>query len=151
MPGVMALTLVLTAIQNTSLPLVIEFSFSREIEDRLLAPLPTWALAWQKCMVAALRGIIAAVVILPLAAIILPGGIHVAGANWFGWVLVLIFGSITAARDGARARDRRAAEPDQRRVRDHADAADLHRRGVLPVGEPAATCRGSRSSPCSTR
>jgi ABC-2 type transport system permease protein len=97
MPGVMALTLVLTAIQNTSLPLVIEFSFSREIEDRLLAPLPTWALAWQKCMVAALRGIIAAVVILPLAAIILPGGIHVAGANWFGWVLVLIFGSITAA------------------------------------------------------
>ena len=38
MPGVMALTLVLTSIQNTALPLVIEFSFTKEIEDRLLAP-----------------------------------------------------------------------------------------------------------------
>ena len=42
LPGVMALTLVLTALQNTALPLVIEFSFTKEIEDRLLAPLPVW-------------------------------------------------------------------------------------------------------------
>ena len=40
LPGIMALTLVLTALQNTALPLVIEFSFTKEIEDRLLAPLP---------------------------------------------------------------------------------------------------------------
>ena len=31
LPGIMALTLVLTALQNTALPLVIEFSFTREI------------------------------------------------------------------------------------------------------------------------
>jgi ABC-2 type transport system permease protein len=100
MPGVMALTLVLTSLQNTALPLVIEFSFTREIEDRLLAPLPAWALSWQKCMIAAVRGIIAAIVILPLAALILPGGIHVAGANWIAWVLVLIFGSLIAGAMG---------------------------------------------------
>ncbi len=29
LPGIMALTLVLTALQNTALPLVIEFSFTR--------------------------------------------------------------------------------------------------------------------------
>ena len=40
LPGVIALTLFLTALQNTALPLVIEFSFTKEIEDRLLAPLP---------------------------------------------------------------------------------------------------------------
>ena len=40
LPGILALTLVLTALQNTALPLVIEFSFTKEIEDRLLAPLP---------------------------------------------------------------------------------------------------------------
>ncbi|MEA2279697.1 MAG: type transport system permease protein, partial [Solirubrobacteraceae bacterium] len=40
LPGVLALTLVLTSLQNTALPLVIEFSFTKEIEDRLLAPLP---------------------------------------------------------------------------------------------------------------
>ena len=42
-PASSALTLVLTALQNTALPLVIEFSFTKEIEDRLLAPLPGWA------------------------------------------------------------------------------------------------------------
>ena len=43
LPGIMGLTLVLTALQNTALPLVIEFSFTKEIEDRLLAPLPVSA------------------------------------------------------------------------------------------------------------
>src|SRR3982751_3793308 len=40
LPGVIALTLFFTALQNTALPLVIEFSFTKEIEDRLLPPLP---------------------------------------------------------------------------------------------------------------
>ncbi len=40
LPGLVALTVMLTALQSTALPLVIEFSFTKEIEDRLLAPLP---------------------------------------------------------------------------------------------------------------
>src|ERR1039458_9134104 len=39
-PGLVALAAVLTGLQSTALPLVIEFSYSNEIEDRLLAPLP---------------------------------------------------------------------------------------------------------------
>jgi ABC-2 type transport system permease protein len=100
MPGVMSLTLVLTALQNTALPLVIEFGFTREIEDRLLAPLPIAMVALQKGVIAALRGVIAAIVILPLAALILPGGIHVGAANWLAWAGVLIFGSLLAAAMG---------------------------------------------------
>ena len=38
-PGIVALTAMLTALQSTALPLVIEFSFTKEIEDRLLAPI----------------------------------------------------------------------------------------------------------------
>ena len=41
-PGVVALTVLLTALQSTALPLVLEFSFTKEIEDRLLAPI-RWA------------------------------------------------------------------------------------------------------------
>jgi ABC-2 type transport system permease protein len=40
LPGIMALTLVLTALQNTALPLVIEFSFTKEIEDRAARAAP---------------------------------------------------------------------------------------------------------------
>ena len=100
LPGVMALTLVLTALQNTALPLVIEFSFTREIEDRLLAPLPVAAVGAQKILNAALRGIIAAALILPLGELILPGGVDLGDASWAALVLVVLFGSITAAAMG---------------------------------------------------
>lgn len=100
MPGVMALTLVLTALQNTALPLVIEFSFTNEIEDRLLAPLATAAVALQKMAIAALRGIVAALGILPLAAVILPGGLTVSDPDWLALAGVLIIGSLSAAAMG---------------------------------------------------
>ena len=100
MPGILALTLVLTALQNTALPLVIEFSFTKEIEDRLLAPLPVPAVGLQKMVIAAVRAIIAALLILPLAELILPGGIDLSHANWLGLAGVLVFGSLAGAAMG---------------------------------------------------
>jgi ABC-2 type transport system permease protein len=100
LPGVVALTLVLTALQNTALPLVIEFSFTKEIEDRLLAPAPAWLVAVQKVAFAAFRGVIAAVIVLPLAAIILPGGLQLGGANWLAVVVLFPVGAIVGASIG---------------------------------------------------
>ncbi len=100
LPGVMALTLVLTALQNTALPLVIEFSFTKEIEDRLLAPLPVAAVAVEKVLIAAVRGMLAGLLILPLAALILPGGLHIAGPEWPALVAIFLFGSLAAGAMG---------------------------------------------------
>ena len=100
LPGVMALTLVLTALQNTALPLVIEFSFTKEIEDRLLAPLPVAAVAVQKILIAALRGVIAGLLIFPLGALILPGGLHIAGPDWIALIALFVFGSLAAGAMG---------------------------------------------------
>src|SRR5450755_2147369 len=100
LPGVMALTLVLTALQNTALPLVIEFSFTKEIEDRLLAPLPVSAVAVQKILIAAMRGVLAGLLILPLAALILPGGVHVSGPDWPALIGIFVFGSLAAGAMG---------------------------------------------------
>lgn len=100
LPGVMALTLVLTALQNTALPLVIEFSFTKEIEDRLLAPLPVAAVALQKILIAALRGVLAGLLILPLAALILPGGINISGPDWPALIAIFLFGSLAAGAMG---------------------------------------------------
>jgi ABC-2 type transport system permease protein len=100
LPGVIALTLFLTALQNTSLPLVIEFSFTKEIEDRLLAPLPASLIGLQKTVVAAVRGIVGALIILPLAAIILPGGVQFSDISWLGLVAVMVIGSFAGAAVG---------------------------------------------------
>jgi ABC-2 type transport system permease protein len=100
LPGIIALTLFLTALQNTSLPLVIEFSFTKEIEDRLLAPLPAALVGVQKVVVAAVRGIVGAIIILPLAAVILPGGVHFGDISWPGFVAVMLIGPLAGAAVG---------------------------------------------------
>ena len=47
------------AMQGVTLPLVLDLGFAREIDDRLLAPLPVWLVAIEKVLFAAMRGVIA--------------------------------------------------------------------------------------------
>jgi ABC-2 type transport system permease protein len=71
LPGVVALTSFLASMQGVTLPLVLDLGFAREIDDRLLAPMPTSLVAVEKILFAALRGIIAGSVIFPSAWLIL--------------------------------------------------------------------------------
>jgi ABC-2 type transport system permease protein len=66
LPGLVALTITLTALQSTALPLVVEFSFTREIEDRLLAPLPLGMVAVEKMVFASLRALFAGALMFPI-------------------------------------------------------------------------------------
>lgn len=71
LPGVVALNSFLVSLQNTALPLVIDFSWTKEIEDRLLAPIPTSLVAVEKVVFGALRGITASLVMIPVGFLIL--------------------------------------------------------------------------------
>ena len=66
-PGVVAIACIFQGIQAVALPLVQEFGFTREIEDRVMAPLPVWAVAAEKLSAGAVQGLIAAAVVFPLA------------------------------------------------------------------------------------
>jgi ABC-2 type transport system permease protein len=100
LPGVLGLTLVLTALQGVALSLVIEFSYTKEIEDRLLAPIPARLVGVQKLVWAAVRGMIAGVIILPLGELVLPGGLHLADASWGAFVVLLVVGGFAGAAIG---------------------------------------------------
>jgi ABC-2 type transport system permease protein len=39
LPGIIALSMILAGVQSVAMPLISEFQFTREIEDRLLAPM----------------------------------------------------------------------------------------------------------------
>jgi ABC-2 type transport system permease protein len=65
-PGLLAVAIIFQGIQAVALPLVQEFSFTREIEDRVLAPLPVWAVGLGKIVNGALQAMIAAMVVFPL-------------------------------------------------------------------------------------
>ncbi len=77
LPGIVAFTLFLTAFQATSVDLSRDLGFTREIDDRLLAPLPIALVAIEKVLLAALRGLIAGAAIFPLAFWILGSGYQV--------------------------------------------------------------------------
>ena len=47
-PGLIAVAINFQGIQAVALPLVQEFSYSKEIEDRVLAPVPVWMVGFEK-------------------------------------------------------------------------------------------------------
>src|SRR5947209_5410277 len=71
LPGIIALSLTLSAIQSVALPMVQDFGFTREIEDRLLAPAPIELVAIEKVVAGLLQGIVASIFVLPIARLIM--------------------------------------------------------------------------------
>jgi ABC-2 type transport system permease protein len=98
-PGLVALAAVLTGFQSTALPLVIEFSYSNEIEDRLLAPLPIGAVALEKVVVSAMRGTIAAAVMFPIGLWLL-GSIPWTAGALVGVAVMTVVGALLGASMG---------------------------------------------------
>ncbi len=70
-PGLLALTAVITGMQTLAFPLVAEFGWTREIEDRLLAPLPTSFVALEKVVFASLRALVATLLMIPIGILVL--------------------------------------------------------------------------------
>jgi ABC-2 type transport system permease protein len=54
-----------------------EFGFTREIEDRVQAPCPIWLVAIAKVLSGAVQGVISAVIVFPIAAVVHADGVHV--------------------------------------------------------------------------
>lgn len=71
LPGVIAITLMLSSLQAVALPLVIDFGYSNQIEDRLLAPAGARTLVAEKIGFGILQGTIAALLVLPVARLVM--------------------------------------------------------------------------------
>jgi ABC-2 type transport system permease protein len=98
-PGLLALTAVITSMQTLAFPLVAEFGWTREIEDRLLAPMPTSYVAAEKVVFAMLRALTATLVMIPVGILIL-GSIP---WRWSGlplFIAALLLGSLVGAGFG---------------------------------------------------
>src|SRR5213078_1758242 len=68
--GVVGLSIMFQGIQAVALPRVQEFGYTREIEDRVLAPLPVSFVAVEKIASGALQGLLAALIVFPIAAVV---------------------------------------------------------------------------------
>ena len=74
--GVVALAIMFQGIQTVALPMVQEFGYTREIEDRVLAPLPIAMVAIQKAVWGALASLLSALIVFPIAAVVPATPVH---------------------------------------------------------------------------
>jgi len=79
LPGILGLSMTLSSMQAVSLPLVIDFGWSKEIEDRLLAPISIAGVGFEKIIVGVIQAIVAGIVVMPLAWLLM--GVHLS----LGW------------------------------------------------------------------
>ena len=76
LPGVMAISMVLAGVQAVAMPLITEFQFTREIEDRLLAPIEIGWLAVEKIVAGMIQALVAGLVVIPAAWLTMGSGVH---------------------------------------------------------------------------
>ena len=88
--GVVALSILFQGIQAVALPLANEFGYTKEIEDRVLAPLPVSLVAVGKVVAGAIQGLISALIVFPIASIVHAQGVHPSLSVHWAVLLTLI-------------------------------------------------------------
>jgi ABC-2 type transport system permease protein len=94
LPGIIAISMVFTGVWAVAMPLIAEFQWTREIEDRLLAPIDVAWLAIEKVIAGMLQALVAGLVVIPLAWLVLRPGVQISIATplTFGLMIVLVAG-----------------------------------------------------------
>ncbi len=77
LPGIMAVSMVLSGVWAVAMPLISEFQFTREIEDRLLAPMNIGWLAVEKVLAGVIQAMVAGLVVIPAAWGLMGPGVEV--------------------------------------------------------------------------
>jgi ABC-2 type transport system permease protein len=101
-PGLMGSMFLMQGMFGTTMPLVMEFSWQRTIEDRALAPVPIRVLAIEKITAGAIQAIIGAAIVFPAVYWVHAAGQgpHVHVSNWFLLAVVMLASAFLTASLG---------------------------------------------------
>lgn len=102
LPGLVAVAIIFQGIQAVALPLVQEFSYTKEIEDRVLAPMSVGLVGLGKVVAGALQAMLSAFVVFPIVMFVHAKGQGptVEHANWLLFAAVLVLASLLGASFG---------------------------------------------------
>ena len=99
--GVIGLSIMFQGIQAVALPMVQEFGYTNEIEDRVLAPLPVALVAIEKVVFGAIQGLLAAALVFPIASVVHSSQIHLnLQVHWLVLVTLLPLACVTTSALG---------------------------------------------------
>jgi ABC-2 type transport system permease protein len=91
--------MIFQGVQAVALPLVQDFGYTREIEDRVLAPMPVWAVAAEKVAGGAIQALLASLVVFPFALFIPANKVHLS-VHWPYLITLLPLAAIMSAAFG---------------------------------------------------
>jgi ABC-2 type transport system permease protein len=100
LPGLMAVAVMFSGIAAVALPLAQDFGGTREIDDRVMCPLPVAFVAVEKVVFSAMQGILAAAIVYPLAYYVPTTHANTHVSSWLFLAVVLILSTLTAGALG---------------------------------------------------
>ncbi len=100
LPGIMAISMLMTGIQAVSMPLIAEFQFTREIEDRLLAPMKIQWLAIEKVVAGMIQSLISGLIVVVAAWLVMGTDVGVSFGNPALFVAILFLVALLSAAGG---------------------------------------------------
>jgi ABC-2 type transport system permease protein len=100
LPGLMAVAIMFSGIAAVALPLAQEFGGTREIDDRVMCPLPIEAVAIEKIIFSAIQSIVAAAVVFPLAYYVPSTPVYAHVSSWWFLAAVLVLASLLSGALG---------------------------------------------------
>jgi ABC-2 type transport system permease protein len=100
LPGIIAISMAFTGIWAVAMPLIAEFQWTREIEDRLLAPIGVAWVAIEKVISGVLQALAAGLIVIPLAWLVLRPGVEISIRAPFSFALIILLVAIFSACGG---------------------------------------------------
>ncbi|HEX2327664.1 MAG TPA: ABC transporter permease [Candidatus Angelobacter sp.] len=100
LPGIVGLSMLTTGIQAVSMRLIMEFQFTREIEDRLLAPMEIGWVAIEKVVAGMMQAMISGAVVLPAGWLLMGRHVGLTLAQPLAFIAILVLVALFAACGG---------------------------------------------------
>ena len=102
LPGLVAVSINFQGILAVTQPLIREFSVSKEIEDRVLAPIPVWLIGFEKIVAGAFQAVCAAAVVFPIVYVVHASGEapSISVHDWSLFAVALVFSAFLGASVG---------------------------------------------------
>ncbi len=100
LPGVIGTSMVMSGVWAVAMPLITEFQFTREIEDRLLAPIEIGWLAVEKVVAGMIQALVAGLVVIPTAWLVMGSGVNISFQHPVQFAAICVLVALFSAAGG---------------------------------------------------
>jgi ABC-2 type transport system permease protein len=100
LPGIIAVSMIMSGIQAVMMPLIADFQFTREIEDRLLAPMNVGWVAVEKVVAGMIQALVAGLMVIPAAWLTMGPGLELSLPHPLAFVAVALLVAMLSSAGG---------------------------------------------------